>query len=202
MRVLGQDICSWARWDGLLLAVVSGVAVHGLARAEAAPSPGLSQPPQYLPIKARWCLSARMAETPPLPPASVVSAAQGGGPCLALEVPTTERQYAWGLQMRPPLPPLHGMWFGFTPPNPARFWMHRTLAPLDLLFVRGGVVASIEAVAPPCPRLPCPSYGSGDLVDGVLEIGAGEAARLGIRVGTPVEIRFLPQSPASAPPSP
>jgi uncharacterized membrane protein (UPF0127 family) len=29
-------------------------------------------------------------------------------------------------------------------------------------------------------------------VDGVVEIGAGEAARLGIRVGTPVEIRPLP----------
>jgi uncharacterized membrane protein (UPF0127 family) len=40
--------------------------------------------------------------------------------------------------------------------------------------------------------LPCPSYGSGDLVDGVVELGAGEAARLGIRVGTPVEIRSLP----------
>ena len=113
-------------------------------------------------------------------------------PCLALEVPRTERQYAWGLQMRPPLPPLHGMWFAFQPPTPARFWMYRTLAPLDMVFVRDGVVASIEAAAPPCPRLPCPSYGSGDLVDGVVELGAGEAARLGIRVGTPVEIRTLP----------
>ncbi|MFN9385694.1 MAG: DUF192 domain-containing protein [Cyanobacteriota bacterium] len=110
-------------------------------------------------------------------------------PCLALEVPRTERQYAWGLQMRPPLPPLHGMWFVFQPPTPARFWMYRTLAPLDMVFVRAGVVTSIEAAAPPCPRLPCPSYGSGDLVDGVVELGAGEAARLGIRVGTPVDIR-------------
>ncbi len=94
--------------------------------------------------------------------------------------------------MRPPLPPLHGMWFAFQPPNPARFWMHRTLAPLDMVFVRAGVVASIEASVPPCPRLPCPSYGTGDPVDGVIELGAGEAARLGIRVGTPVEIRSLP----------
>ena len=139
MRVLGQDICSWARWDGLLLAVVSGVAVHGLARAEAAPSPGLSQPPQYLPIKARWCLSARMAETPPLPPASVVSAAQGGGPCLALEVPTTERQYAWGLQMRPPpaAPAWHVVWLHAAQPRPLLDASH--LGPLgSSVCARGG----------------------------------------------------------------
>jgi hypothetical protein len=80
------------------------------------------------------------------------------------------------------------MWFAFQPPNPARFWMHRTLAPLDMVFVRAGVVASIEAAAPPCPRLPCPSYGSGDLVDGVVEIGAGEAARLGIRPEDGMEV--------------
>jgi uncharacterized membrane protein (UPF0127 family) len=84
------------------------------------------------------------------------------------------------------------MWFAFQPPNPARFWMHRTLAPLDMVFVRAGVVATIVVAAPPCRRLPCPTYGSGDLVDGVIEIGAGEAARLGIRVGTPVAIRPLP----------
>ncbi|MCX5950973.1 MAG: DUF192 domain-containing protein [Cyanobacteria bacterium] len=163
-----------------LLALGSWLLVPpGWARDGGVSPPGLIQPPQYLPIT-------------PSGPAVLPSAIQHPAPCLALEVPATERQYAWGLQMRPPLPPLHGMWFAFQPPNPARFWMHRTLAPLDIVFVRAGGVASIEAAAPPCPRLPCPSYGSGDLVDGVVEIGAGEAARLGIRVGTPVEIRPLP----------
>ena len=165
---------------------------QGCARDIGIQATGLRQPPQYLPIKAQWCLSgtagAPASRGSPAKPAAV----QAAGPCLALEVPRTERQYAWGLQMRPPLPPLHGMWFAFQPPTPARFWMHRTLAPLDMVFVRAGAVASIEAAAPPCPRLPCPSYGSGDLVDGVVELGAGEAARLGIRVGTPVEIRSLP----------
>jgi uncharacterized membrane protein (UPF0127 family) len=165
---------------------------QGCARDIGIQATGLRQPPQYLPIKAQWCLSgpagAPASTGSPAKPAAV----QAAGPCLALEVPRTERQYAWGLQMRPPLPPLHGMWFAFQPPTPARFWMHRTLAPLDMVFVRAGAVASIEAAAPPCPRLPCPSYGSGALVDGVVELGAGEAARLGIRVGTPVEIRSMP----------
>ena len=171
MSILGQRLAAGAVWLGLLAVEPLVLVPQGWALDLGFRPTGLSQPPQYLPIKARWCLP---------------------DPCLALEVPRTERQYALGLQMRPPLPPLHGMWFAFQPPNPARFWMHRTLAPLDMVFVRAGVVASIEASAPPCPRLPCPSYGSGDLVDGVVELGAGEAVRLGIRVGTPVEIRSLP----------
>ena len=192
MSIFGPRLSTGARWVGLLAVGPLLLVPQGWARDVGVPPIGLSQPPQYLPIKAQWCLSgpagAAAFTGSPAKPAAVQAAA----PCLALEVPRTERQYAWGLQMRPPLPPLHGMWFAFQPPTPARFWMYRTLAPLDMVFVRAGVVASIEAAAPPCPRLPCPSYGSGDLVDGVVELGAGEAARLGIRVGTPVEIRTLP----------
>jgi uncharacterized protein len=188
----GPRVPAPARWVGPLALGSWLLVPQGWARDGGVSPPGLSQPPQYLPIKARWCLVAPAGASAPSGPAVLPSAIPHPAPCLALEVPATERQYAWGLQMRPPLPPLHGMWFAFQPPNPARFWMHRTLAPLDIVFVRAGGVASIEAAAPPCPRLPCPSYGSGDLVDGVVEIGAGEAARLGIRVGTPVEIRPLP----------
>jgi uncharacterized membrane protein (UPF0127 family) len=192
MSIHGQRLSAGARWMGLLAVGPLLVVPQEWSLGLGVPPTGLSQPPQYLPVKAQWCLSgpagAPASNGSPAKPAAV----QAAGPCLALEVPKTERQYAWGLQMRPPLPPMHGMWFAFQPPSPARFWMHRTLAPLDMVFVRGGVVASIEPAAPPCPRLPCPSYGSGDLVDGVVELRAGEAARLGIRVGTPVEIRTLP----------
>jgi len=188
----GPRVPARALWVGLLALAPWLQGQQGWARDVGVPPPALSQPPQYLPIKARWCLAAPAGASAPAGPAALPSAVQSPPPCLALEVPATERQYAWGLQMRPPLPPLHGMWFAFQPPKPVRFWMHRTLAPLDIVFVRGGVVASIEAAASPCRRLPCRTYGSGDLVDGVVEIAAGEAARLGIRVGTPVEIRPLP----------
>lgn len=63
--------------------------------------PGLTQvPPQFLPITAQWCL-----EGPP--PAR----------CIQLEVPRGERQQAMGLQLRPPLPHLRGMWFPYAPPR-------------------------------------------------------------------------------------
>jgi uncharacterized membrane protein (UPF0127 family) len=77
--------------------------------------------------------------------------------------------------------------------------MHRTLAPLDLLFVREGKVVAIEEAAPPCPRLPCPGYGPVRPVDGVVELGAGRAAALGIGVGTPVRIEPLTPSAPAAP---
>lgn len=138
-------------------------------------------PPMVLPVTARWCLG----------PAS-------SPPCIGLEVPEGERQYAWGLQQRPRLPPLRGMWFRFDPPVPARFWMHRTPEPLDMLFVRNGRIVAIEA-ATPCPRLPCRSYGPEEPVDGVVELAAGEAARLGLVVGGAAPIETQPPAPPAEP---
>ena len=77
-------------------------------------------PPQNLPIEARWCLDQR----PSL--------------CVSLEVADTAREQQLGLMQRPALPPLRGMWFPVTPSQPLRFWMHNTLAPLDMVFVRDG----------------------------------------------------------------
>lgn len=96
-----------------------------------------------------------------------------------------------GLQRRGPLPPLHGMWFSYEPPSVARFWMHQTPEPLDMLFVRAGRVIQIVAPAAPCMHLPCRSYGPDEAVDGVLEIAAAQAAALGIGVGTAIRIESL-----------
>ncbi|MFZ0409190.1 MAG: DUF192 domain-containing protein [Cyanobium sp.] len=150
--------------------------------ALAAPPAAGGSPPQQLPITARACLDA------PQPARPV---------CIALEVPRSDRQYAMGLQRRPPLSPLHGMWFGYEPPAVARFWMHQTPEPLDMLFLRAGRVIQVVAPAAPCMRLPCRSYGPDAAVDGVLEIGAGQAASLGIGVGTAIRIESL--SPAFSP---
>ena len=104
-----------------------------------------------------------------------------------------------GLQLRPPLPHLRGMWFPYTPPTVARFWMHRTPEPLDMLFIQGGRVVFLEPAVPPCMTLPCRSYGPDTPVDGVLELASGQAAVLGLKVGTPVRITPLPGASPSAP---
>lgn len=157
-----------------LLALAALLAVTPIAPPASAEPMG---PPQFLPLEAEWCLTASPA---PLPPR-----------CILLEVPRTPRQFAWGMMQRPPLAPLRGMWFRFDPPTPVTFWMHRTPAPLDMVFVLGERVVAIEAAAAPCPRLPCRNYGPGLPVDGVVELGAGQAAELGIVPGSPAPIRWL-----------
>ena len=155
--------------------VVMGLATACLFMAACGADGGEKGPPQYLPIQAQWCLSGEQPR------------------CIDLEVPISPRQFSMGLQQRPALPPLRGMWFVFSPPEMAKFWMHRTLAPLDLLFIANNRILAIEANVPICPNLPCPSYGPDTPVDGVVELGAGEAARLGLKVGSPVEIQWLTQ---------
>ena len=136
-------------------------------------------------MEAQWCLGAT---------AAVASSASE--PCIQLEVARSIQQQSWGLMGRPPLAPLRGMWFPYDQPQTLRFWMHHTPAPLDMLFLRAGRVVAIEANAQPCPRLPCRSYGPEEASDGVVELAAGEAARLGIRVGSSALIRPLPLRPS------
>jgi uncharacterized membrane protein (UPF0127 family) len=68
-----------------------------------------------------------------------------------------------------------------------------------MLFIRDGRVVALEKAVPPCMNLPCPSYGPDTPVDGVLELAAGQAAVLGITMGTPVRITPLPGASPSAP---
>jgi len=173
---------SRARWGRpLSLAALVPLSLASSAALAAPPAPSGS-PPQQLPITARACLDPAGAAAPT---------------CIQLEVPHSDRQYAMGLQRRGPLPPLRGMWFGYAPPAVARFWMHRTPEPLDMVFVSAGRVIAVVAPAAPCPHLPCRSYGPDQAVDGVLEIGAGQAAALGIGVGTAIRVESL--SPGISP---
>ena len=128
--------------------------------------------PQQLPITAQWCLDQHR--------------------CIDLEVASTPMQKRIGLMQRTPLPPLRGMWFPFDQRQPLRFWMLNTLAPLDMVFIRDGRVMAIEADVPVCPALPCRGYGPSEPSDGVVELGAGEVRRLGIRIGDQINIVPIP----------
>jgi len=137
--------------------------------AEASPNKA-----QHLPLEAQWCLRP--------------------GTCILLEVADEPHEQAKGMQHRAALPPLRGRWFPFPSDILLRFWMHQTPAALDMLFIDDGRVIAIAAHATPCPRLPCRSHGPDQPGDAVIELAAGEAARLGITVGTTVTITPLPAS--------
>jgi uncharacterized protein len=86
-----------------------------------------------------------------------------------------------GMMWRTEVPRGTGMLFDFKVPQQAGFWMENTLSSLDLIFIRtDGTIANIAPNATPLSRDVIPSSGP---ILGVLEIGAGEAKRLGIVAG-------------------
>ena len=104
-----------------------------------------------------------------------------------VEVVRTPEAQARGMMFRETLARNCGMIFPFSPPREASFWMRNTLIPLDMIFIRAdGSIARIAAETIPYSLEP---ETSGEPVASVLEIGGGEAARLGISEGDIVKMR-------------
>lgn len=114
-----------------------------------------------------------------------------------VEVAATPAEQATGMMHRRRVPPGTGMLFPRSPPAPAAFWMHDTLVPLDMVFVApGGTVESIaESVTPRSDAITT----SRGRVEAVLELGGGEAARIGLRPGDAVRYRLPGVPPAPRP---
>ena len=139
-------------------------------------------------------LSACRAEAPS--PANGSAAAQSlstlplristttGTQTLIVELAATEAEQERGLMHRPPLPPGRGMLFPFRLPRMASFWMKDTPAPLDLLFMRPD--GTVAAILPGKPNDLTP-ISAGEPVSAVIEIAAGEAARLGLAAGDRIQ---------------
>ncbi|MDX6512591.1 MAG: uncharacterized protein QOE36_2095, partial [Gaiellaceae bacterium] len=70
-----------------------------------------------------------------------------------------------------------GMLFVFATPVDAAFWMKNTRIPLSVAFLdAGGKILAIRRMAP-CPREPCPVYGSPAPYRLALEVNAGAFTR-------------------------
>jgi uncharacterized membrane protein (UPF0127 family) len=106
-----------------------------------------------------------------------------------VEMADTERTREIGMMWRTSVPRNTGMLFNFKQPQQVYFWMENTLSSLDLIFIRrDGTIANIAPNATPLSRTAIPSDGE---ILGVLEIGAGEAGRLGIVAGQHVRHRMF-----------
>jgi uncharacterized protein len=98
-----------------------------------------------------------------------------------VEMADTPASREIGMMWRTSVPRGTGMLFDFKVSQPVYFWMENTLSSLDLIFIRAdGTIANVAANATPLSRAVIPSAGP---IVGVLEIGAGEARRLGIAAG-------------------
>lgn len=111
--------------------------------------------------------------------------------CINVEVVEKEEELQRGLQFRESLDPGGGMLFVFKESRPHAFWMKDTLIPLDMIWMDDARrIVHIEGNVPPCPADPCPRYTPAAEALYVLEVNAGHAAKLDLKVGDTAEFRL------------
>lgn len=156
------------------------------------------------PLAAGLVLAAAGTAAAPCDPSVALLTLPGGARvAIAVEIADDAAERARGLMHRPRLDPGAGMLFVYPEPQPVSFWMRNTLMPLDLLFFdAAGQLAHVHAGAKPLDETPLPGAAPGDPAPErlmVLEIGGGEAARLGLGPGTLLSHPALDPARAAAP---
>jgi uncharacterized membrane protein (UPF0127 family) len=91
-----------------------------------------------------------------------------------------------GMMFRDSLARGHGMLFIHQKPGLYPYWMYQVRIPLDMLWMDSSRrIVEISADTPPCKTKAsqCANYGGHQQAQFVLELGGGEAQRLGLHVG-------------------
>ncbi|MGH6619134.1 MAG: DUF192 domain-containing protein [Alphaproteobacteria bacterium] len=101
-----------------------------------------------------------------------------------VEVAATSEDQATGLMYRREMAADAGMLFVYPAGSRVTMWMKNTLIPLDMVFIgpAGRITHIVERTVPMSNEL----IGSNGPVRAVLELNAGTASRLGIKVGDQV----------------
>lgn len=117
-----------------------------------------------------------------------IDTGSGAHPFL-VEVARTEPQRERGLMFRRALPADHGMLFNFETERPVQMWMRNTYLPLDMIFISrsGKVVGLAENTEPLSESI----ISSGAPAYAVLEVNAGVAAAIGLKIGDRVKHPFF-----------
>lgn len=115
-----------------------------------------------------------------------------GGQRYAVEVAKDDESRARGLMFRDEMAADHGMVFVHEREEPQAYWMKNTHIPLDILYFDGKRrLVSQQRDVPPCSGgNGCPPYPSDAPAKYVLELNAGQAAKLKLKDGA--ELRFGP----------
>lgn len=113
-----------------------------------------------------------------------------------VEMATTIAQQTVGLMFRPSVPEDGGMLFDWGAPRESQMWMRNTIASLDMLFINAdGTIHRIAEHTVPHSLAIIASHGP---VRATLELAAGTAERLDIRVGDRVLQRIFGNAPKLA----
>ena len=108
-----------------------------------------------------------------------------GGERFTVEIADDDAERARGLMFRDTLADGTGMLFIHESESPQAYWMKNTRIPLDILYFNDDrKLVSQQRGVPPCSAgNNCPSYPSDQPARYVLELNAGEAARLKLEDG-------------------
>ena len=119
------------------------------------------------------------------------------GQRFTVEVADDDAERARGLMFRDELPQGHGMVFIHDREEPQAYWMKNTRIPLDILyFDNDRRLVSQQRDVPPCSAGDrCPPYPSEAPARYVLELNAGEAAKMSLKNGA--ELRLDPEIAAT-----
>jgi uncharacterized protein len=137
-----------------------------------------------------WAEADTSKAQPELPKETLVIVGKDGVThTLNVEMALTLDQQTVGEMFRPSVPPDGGMLFDWGMPRESTMWMRNTIAPLDMIFINAdGTIRSIAENAVPQSLATIASRGP---VRATLEVAAGTAARLNIRVGDTVKQRIF-----------
>ena len=115
-----------------------------------------------------------------------------GGERYSVEIADDDAERARGLMFREHMDADAGMLFIHEGEAPRSYWMMNTRIPLDILYFDGQRrLVSVQRDVPPCSLGDqCPPYPSEGPAQYVLELNAGETARLKLEPGA--ELRFGP----------
>ena len=113
-----------------------------------------------------------------------------GGQRYSVEIADDDDERSRGLMFRDDMAADHGMLFIHDNEAPQSYWMKNTRIPLDILyFDNNRKLVSQQRDVPPCSLGDgCPPYPSNAPARYVLELNAGEAARLKLENGA--ELKF------------
>ena len=110
-----------------------------------------------------------------------------------VEMALTPDQQTVGEMFRPGVPEDGGMLFDWGIPRESGMWMRNTIASLDMLFINAD--GTIRAIAEDTVPYSLATVSSRGPVRATLEVAAGTAARLDIRVGDRVRQRIFGDRP-------
>ena len=119
----------------------------------------------------------------------VIVTRDGTRHAFTVEMALTADQQTIGLMFRPSVAPDGGMLFDWQTPRRSQMWMRNTISSLDMLFINAdGSIRTIAERTVPQSLATIDSLGP---VRATLEVAAGTAERLNIRVGDKILQRIF-----------